>query len=146
MSIHTLEQKIKGLVGRIAKWGGERKTMLVYIGILAGASVLSFYLGYAAKAQLAQAAPVVIDCPAEAYISPKSSNLGLRASALSGLQDTGAAAPTSVSGAYMASKNGSKYYPVGCSAAGRIKPENRVFFNSSHEAEASGLSLASGCK
>ncbi len=46
---------------------------------------------------------------------------------------------------YLASKSGTKYYPMGCKSANRIKPENRVYFNTVDEAEESGLTLASGC-
>ncbi len=46
---------------------------------------------------------------------------------------------------YMASKSGTKYYPIGCKSANRIKPENRVYFNTVDEAEEEGLTLASGC-
>jgi hypothetical protein len=46
---------------------------------------------------------------------------------------------------YLASKSGTKYYPIGCKSANRIKPENRVYFNTIDEAEEGGLTLASGC-
>jgi hypothetical protein len=46
---------------------------------------------------------------------------------------------------YLASKSGTKYYPIGCKSANRIKPENRVYFNSVDEAEEEGLTLAAGC-
>jgi hypothetical protein len=46
---------------------------------------------------------------------------------------------------YLASKSGTKYYPISCKSANRIKPENRVYFNSADEAEEEGLTLASGC-
>ncbi len=45
-----------------------------------------------------------------------------------------------------ASKNGTKYYYSDCSSLARIKEENKVQFASAALAEASGLTLASGCK
>ncbi len=48
--------------------------------------------------------------------------------------------------AYVASKNGAKYYPVGCKSADRIKPENRVYFVSAEEAEIEGLEPSTTCK
>lgn len=48
-------------------------------------------------------------------------------------------------GGYVASKNGSKYYPPGCGGASRIKEENRVYFASPAQAEAAGYSLAANC-
>ena len=48
-------------------------------------------------------------------------------------------------GAYVASKNGSKYYLVSCSGATRIKPENKVYFGSAAEAKAAGYEPAANC-
>ena len=47
--------------------------------------------------------------------------------------------------AFVASKSGTKYYPKGCKGINRIKPENRVYFESKEEAEGSGLTPASSC-
>lgn len=49
------------------------------------------------------------------------------------------------SGAYVASKNGSKYYMAACSSAARIKQENRVYFVSKDEAVAAGYAPAANC-
>jgi hypothetical protein len=48
-------------------------------------------------------------------------------------------------GSYFASKRGKKYYPAGCSAGKSIKQENRIYFQSSSEAEKAGYTLASSC-
>lgn len=53
--------------------------------------------------------------------------------------------PAATSGAYMASKNGTKYYLPTCSSANRIKAENRVWFASREEAEAAGYAPAANC-
>ncbi len=47
---------------------------------------------------------------------------------------------------FAASKNGTKYYPAGCSGASRIKPANQVWFATAADAQAAGYTLASGCK
>lgn len=47
--------------------------------------------------------------------------------------------------AFVASKSGSVYYPKSCKSVNRIKPENRVFFESKTEAEGSGLTPAKSC-
>lgn len=47
--------------------------------------------------------------------------------------------------AFVASKSGSVYYPKGCKGINRIKPENRVFFESKEEAERGGLKPAASC-
>lgn len=46
----------------------------------------------------------------------------------------------------VASKNGKKYYYSNCKGINRIKPENRIYFETKEQAEAKGLTLASGCK
>jgi len=59
-----------------------------------------------------------------------------------------AAAPAPVKageGAYVASKNGSKYYLTTCSSANRIKQENRVYFVSIDDARAAGYEPAANC-
>ena len=48
-------------------------------------------------------------------------------------------------GAYVASKNGTKYYLVSCSSANRIKQENKVYFGSIAEAQAAGYEPAANC-
>ena len=46
---------------------------------------------------------------------------------------------------FMASKNGSKYYPLDCKAGNRIKEENRIFFTSEEEAKKSGYERTVTC-
>lgn len=45
----------------------------------------------------------------------------------------------------VASKTGKKYYYSWCSGVNRIKEENKIWFNSTEEARARGLTPASGC-
>ena len=47
---------------------------------------------------------------------------------------------------YFASSRGTKYYPIGCSAGGTIKQENRIYFSTVFEAEKAGYILSSSCK
>lgn len=49
--------------------------------------------------------------------------------------------------AFVASKNGATFYPVGCKTASRIKPENRIYFATALEARGAGFNLSSAkCK
>lgn len=50
---------------------------------------------------------------------------------------------TGQKGEYVASKNGTKYYPKGC--ANRIKEENKIYFTTPENAEKAGFSLAKNC-
>ncbi len=46
---------------------------------------------------------------------------------------------------FVASINGTKYYPRGCKSANRIKGENRVYFKSGSDAQKSGYGYTSTC-
>ena len=49
-------------------------------------------------------------------------------------------------GNFFASKRGTKYYSLGCSAGKTIKQENRIYFATSTEAQNAGYELSSSCK
>jgi DNA/RNA endonuclease YhcR with UshA esterase domain len=46
---------------------------------------------------------------------------------------------------FVASKKGTRFYPVDCKSSARIKPENKIYFNTADDAQRAGLTLASGC-
>jgi len=141
MSIHTFGEKIKGYKAVLLGWAGERRQVLIYIGILAGTAVIAFYIGYVARAESAKASPVVINCPAEAYMSPQGTSQTLSSSVT-----TAAANHSNQSiGSYVASQNGKKYYPIGCAGANRIKDQNKIFFQTQMSAQAAGYTLAQAC-
>lgn len=50
-----------------------------------------------------------------------------------------------VKGSYVASKNGTKYYLLGCAGVQKIKEENKVYFASREAAEKAGLGPAANC-
>ncbi len=52
---------------------------------------------------------------------------------------------TPTEGKYLASKNGKKYYLPTCSGAKRIKNENRLWFATLEDAQASGRTAAANC-
>ena len=143
MSIHTFAEKIKGRAG-------EKRVSLLSMLVLVCTAAISFWLGYTAQKEVAQVAPVVISCPATAYM-PTNTSLagqgaptgptGLSASAIDAVKT----APIT-KGAYVASKNGTKYYPVGCSGVNRIKEENKVYFTTIKEAVSAGYGPAANCK
>ncbi len=47
---------------------------------------------------------------------------------------------------FVASKTGTKYYPLDCGGAKRIKEENKIWFATSEEAEKFGYTLSLTCK
>jgi hypothetical protein len=144
MSIHTLSEKIKSKAG-------ERKVFLVTLLALVLCSTVSFWLGYSAKREIAHASPVVIQCPVAAYM-PKNTAIagqggsnGVPALSASAITASTTATQKKSSGAFVASKNGTKYYPLNCSGVKRIKEENKVFFTTAKEAESAGYGPAANC-
>jgi hypothetical protein len=49
-------------------------------------------------------------------------------------------------GAYVASRKGTKYHLPSCPGATQIKDENKIYFDSKEEAEKAGYTAASNCK
>ena len=49
-------------------------------------------------------------------------------------------------GDWVASRNGEKYYPLGCAGAKRIKPENLISFPTEAAAQAVGYTRTATCK
>ncbi len=47
---------------------------------------------------------------------------------------------------FFASNTGSKYYSLSCSGGKTIKEKNRIYFNTSSEAEKAGYELSNSCK
>ncbi len=52
----------------------------------------------------------------------------------------------SISGNFFASNRGTKYYSISCGAGKTIKEENRIYFNTSTEAQSAGYELSNACK
>jgi hypothetical protein len=46
---------------------------------------------------------------------------------------------------FVAAKSGTKYYPIGCGTAERIKPENRIYFATEQQAQEKGYSRTATC-
>lgn len=53
---------------------------------------------------------------------------------------------STLTGNYVASKNGTKYHYPWCAGAQSIKEENKIYFSSEEEARKAGYTPASNCK
>lgn len=102
---------------------GQGRILLILV-LLACLSGVSFYIGYSARAEADTGSPVIIQCPKEAYIQKASE---------------------AQKGVFLASRNGSKYYPLECPGASRIKEENKVWFSSEEEAINAGYDRTTSC-
>jgi hypothetical protein len=54
--------------------------------------------------------------------------------------------PTVEQKPFLASKNGTKYYPINCSSANRILEENRIWFDKEEDAITQGYEKSTTCK
>ena len=150
MSIHDFGNKIKAYGAKASARAGESRHLLVLGAVFVGASALSFWLGYTARAKVAQASPVVIQCPQTAYV-PTPDTLAPASSTAAGKTSTktasnsGVSSNTAASGSFVASKSGKKYYPVTCASASRIKDANKVYFQTAAAAMAAGYGAAANC-
>ncbi len=68
----------------------------------------------------------------------------VNSNSVASLPDLGSTSTTS-SQNFVASRNGTKFYPAGCKSADRIKTENRVYFSTKDEAIRAGLEEATSC-
>jgi hypothetical protein len=112
MSIPDLRQKCNKLLEK-----APRDALIV--GVLVGASLASFGLGYLAGR-----------------------DEGARGQG-SGASLQGSSAP--IAGGVVASMNGTKYYTPTCKGVERIEPDNRVWFASAALAEDEGYEPAENC-
>jgi hypothetical protein len=136
MSIQAMGEKIKGF------WEKEgRDILLIAIVVLTGVGgyCIGIYsknpenTGNTGSLVLIQIAP---GTNLENYsISSSVKNVGNQLSA-----------STNTSGGFVASKNGTKYYPVGCGSVSRINEENKIYFDSPTEAENAGYTRTTACK
>ena len=139
MNIHDFTDKIKSRRVGALDWAQKRRNMLIFSGIILGCSISSFFIGYVARAETVKLDPVVINCPLNAYAgTPNEASFAVGV-------DTGNQSLGSLTGSFVASKNGKKYYPLSCPSVQRIKQENKIFFSSEAEAKGAGLEPAAGC-
>ena len=117
LTIAEVREKCKGLAAKIPR------DMLV-IGVLVLSSSASFTLGYLAGQGSGKGAASAPDSPPAALSEAR----------------------PAASGAFVASRNGTKYYLPTCAGAGRISEANKVWFASAAAAAAAGYAPAANCK
>lgn len=147
MIIPNTAEKIKGWGRGI---GGFRVLALVAI-VTYGAAM--FLLGIASKGVSgtdSQSLQVVYDPALDSsleYLGAGQKTASSRTSATKPAGVSGSAQQEfSTQAAFVASSGGTKYYPIGCGSAGRIKEENRVYFVTEDEAKAAGYDRTTACK
>ena len=136
------------------------KKMYAILGILIASNTISFYGGRAAGEEqvgLKKSMPIIVrDVLPEVYTkkgeesprgsaseaeSPSSQSISIESESLESKKKE----PVSQDRLF-GSKKGKKFYFAGCSGAGRIKPENKIYFKSEEEAKIRGYTKAKGCQ
>lgn len=135
-------------IADIGEWGKAKLALVppqtAVVLILVLSSTASFGLGVLAGRDMASPGALV---PVEV------GQRGLEVLDASGVQVAPGALPAAAAApilgtpghGYVASKSGSKYYLPTCSGVGRIKEENKVWYATKADAEASGLTPAANC-
>jgi len=145
MSINDLKEKIKWqkkfFVDRVNIYFGVDKMpevlfLLIFFFLVA---TLAFSLGRLSNYEKKKSPISVIKT--EEYYKWN----GLDPSGIDVSSDSNLQAVVAEKGSIVASKSGTKYYSPWCSGVVRIKEENKIWFNSVEEAQARGLTPASGC-
>lgn len=131
MSIRDYVKKIKGVT---SKGDIVPEIGLYVIVVLVG--VASFGLGRLSVQNVVQDDTVSI----VGSVEPYSTGSAAKSGGLAYNNSTGISG-----GTYVASRNGTKYYPPECSGASRIKDENKIWFNSVSEAENAGFTQSASC-
>lgn len=123
MTIPEAREKCKDILALI-----PRDALVVAIVVLSSSA--SFGLGFMAGKDAGQGSVLRIESGIENAPAP----------------DAAAAPVANSTGKVVASKNGTKYYPPGCAAAGRISEANKVWFASVSAAQSAGYEPATNCK
>lgn len=135
---NTQEQGGKSIPARIGERWSKRKGSYVRFAEFSLVAVIFFGLGMFYAFDVAgKKAPIRV-------IEPQASETTAMAiGALPTPKPTVKEVSAGQTGDYVASKNGAKYYPKGCS--NRIKEENKIYFTTPADAEKAGYSLAKNC-
>lgn len=124
---------VPDIVDRCKEWGrealkGDTALFIIFIVMMTISFALGFMAGGEGKGAQNESGGVVIT---EGKLNTASASISVDSLA---------------TGPIVASRTGSKYHLLSCSGAKTIKEENKVYFNTSAEAESAGYTKASNCK
>ena len=142
MSINNYVQKIKQIITNCIESDKGKDVLTIIIVILVGVS--SFYLGRLSNQNTTDGVKIEYTGQEASAIGgiesfkANNSQISLNPSIADKMNNNG-------QGSYFASTRGKKYYSTGCSAGKSIKQENRIYFQTSTEAEKAGYTPSSSC-
>lgn len=137
---NTVRERVKSIGERVRAFIAERRDMFARLAELMLIAAIFFGLGILyAEHMPAKTMPLSIEIPAQ--VKNTASIVSASASTTADIAQKQTA--SSEKGAYMASKNGSKYYLVTCKST--IKEANKVYFTTKEDAEKAGFSPSATC-
>jgi hypothetical protein len=131
MSINDFMNKIKDKIG-------IDKTAILYLFIIVGVGISSFFLGRITTENNLNSNDIKSDISIIEKVDLKEKE--------NKEFDTIPEVREVKEKLFVASKNGKMYYTIGCSGAKRIKEENQIWFATEIDAQKSGYSLSLTCK
>ena len=109
----------------------KTKSNIIIVLTIVAVGLVSFFISH----------KFIRDKDVEANIVPVSEVQNTPSSPKPVVSDTS----SSSGAAFVASKNGERYFPVTCGSAKTIKPENAIYFATQAEAEAAGKTKSVQC-
>jgi len=142
VSIANVMQKIKYFL----ESEKGKNFIIVIIVILVGLG--SFELGRLSKSQENKGIDLFYRDNTLYSPTKASNNANLSSSSLNSLNPvkTESASEKTLKKGFVASKIGSRYYPLDCPAGDKLKPENKIYFATEKEAIDKGYIKSSSCK
>lgn len=124
---------------------GGKNILIVFIVILVGLG--SFGLGRLSKGQEDKKLDILYQNLSQNNLVTNSSPLNLSSNSSNILNKGTNPSNTTTSSkkGYIASKIGSKYYPIDCSAGEKLKESNKIYFSTEKEAIEAGYTRSSSC-
>lgn len=124
--------KLKSTYQNLIEWGRENQNNLLISTVL----ILGFLIGLGLGILFSSNNPSQIIIDRDAKIVTPETLLKTK---------TRNSNDTFQNGNFVASINGKAYYPTDCKAAEKIKEENRIWFETTAEAESQGYQPAKNC-
>lgn len=142
VSIANIMQKIKYFL----ESDKGKNFLVVLIVILVGLG--SFGLGRLSKSQETKGVDLLYKDKSSLIPSNTSNNVNLSSTSLNSKNIVSSTPKTenSLKKGFVASKIGSRYYPLDCPAGDKLKPENKIYFSTEKEAIEKGYTKSSSCK
>ena len=153
MSIHDVPPKIKTqTVGKMTTFLNSPKGHnFLVLGLILGVSVASYSLGVMSTNKeearvVIQTNPSLVGIDSRNFASDRSDETTTTTTQKQDEAKVSADTGKNNQGAYVASKKGKKYYPVGCPGSKSLSKTNLIYFKDKNEAESKGYTESTSCK